>query len=341
MKTEQLGRFLPVMVRTAAILALCVVILGAYTRLTHAGLGCPDWPGCYGHMVLPSHEVGLSNAQLAYPEQPIEQTKAWTEMVHRYLAGTLGLLILAIAAVAIRQRFRAKVFPLALPLLLVALVIFQAALGMWTVTLKLLPVVVMGHLLGGLTLFSSLWALNLSVGRAQLTSREHERLNVYQPWVVLGLVIVVMQVALGGWVSSNYAGLSCVGFPQCNGQWLPSLNLREGFDLFSPIGVNYQGGWLDSGARMTIQVVHRYGAFLTATYVLTLSSLLLFRAKISAMYPVALTAVLLVFTQFSLGVLNVIKQLPLSVAVAHNGVAALLLASMVTMSYRIVSKRTR
>jgi cytochrome c oxidase assembly protein subunit 15 len=309
----------------ATLLALMVVMLGAYTRLTDAGLGCPDWPGCYGRLVLPSAEKELATAQTQFPSIPIESKKAWTEMAHRYAAGTLGFLILSIVAGAwVLNRRGARVPWGVLPVLL-TLLFFQAALGMWTVTLKLLPVVVMGHLLGGLLILASLsyfyWVLRTP------------RRGVYQGvcWINLGIVLVFIQIALGGWVSSNYAGLACVGFPRCNGLWLPHLDLLKGFDVFSPIGANYQGGRLDSDVRVTIQFIHRLGAIIVATYLIGLAHWLIHRATHSSLRVAARIVLLLILLQFGLGILNVVYFLPLWAAVAHNGVAALLLVSMVSL----------
>jgi cytochrome c oxidase assembly protein subunit 15 len=312
----------------AVVLALFVVMLGAYTRLTDAGLGCPDWPGCYGHMVLPSAQNELETVQSQYPQIPIEARKAWTEMAHRYAAGTLGLLILFIAGSVLGARRQGEDLPWQLPLTLTLLLVFQAALGMWTVTLKLLPVVVMGHLLGGILIFSCLSRFSL-----QLSSIRPISLPQWRFWILLGVVIVFCQIALGGWVSSNYAGIACIGFPQCNGQWLPALHFSQGFNLFSPVGANYQGGLLDNDVRMTIQFIHRLGAVITAVYVLTLSSLLLAKVANRSVRLLALLAILLVLLQFLLGLMNVIYLLPLGVAVAHNGVAAVLMALLLMMLY--------
>ncbi|MDP1602284.1 MAG: COX15/CtaA family protein [Legionella sp.] len=316
------SRFLIYTVTLAVVLALFVVMLGAYTRLTNAGLGCPDWPGCYGHLVLPNAEKELTSAQHQYPNLPIEVRKAWTEMAHRYAAGSLALLIFFIGAYAFWRRVSWK-----LPLTLMLLVIFQAALGMWTVTMKLLPIVVMGHLLGGILIFSILCCLRL-----QLSSALPQRL-LWRRWVALGVIIVFCQIALGGWVSANYAGIACVGFPQCNGQWLPDLHFSQGFNLFSPVGTNYQGGMLDNEARVTIQFIHRLGAIITAIYILSLSLFLLIKVQSRAIRVVASCAAFLVVIQFSLGIMNVIYLLPIEIAVAHNGIAALLMATLLMMLY--------
>lgn len=325
-------------VTIAALLAFVVVMLGAYTRLTHAGLGCPDWPGCYAQYTAPSSAQAISQAEQAFPGMVIESRKAWTEMVHRYLAGSLGVFILLIAISAAWQR-RQWAHPILLPTVLLGLVIFQAALGRWTVTWKLLPLVVMGHLLGGLLIFASLVCLRLMLSRHHQVSTAI--LRNYRPWVLLGAIILFLQIALGGWVSANYAGIACIGFPACNGQWLPSLNFNDAFNLLSPIGQSYQGGVLDMTARVTIQFVHRLGAIVTFLYLLLLSFALIKQNKILGVRAIAASVLVLVCLQFILGIINVTKLLPLSNAVAHNGVAALLLAVMVSLTYAVWAKEPR
>ena len=309
----------------AILLALFVVMLGAYTRLTDAGLGCPDWPGCYGHIVLPDTISERMQAQHLYPNAPIEAKKAWTEMAHRYVAGTLAVLILSLFFLA---RHTSPPQKTKLPWLLLGLVVFQAALGMWTVTLKLLPVVVMGHLLGGLLIFATLCYL-----RWQISTYPSYALPRLQPWIRLAVILIFCQIALGGWVSSNYAGIACIGFPRCNGTWLPTLDFAKAFQLFSPLHTNYQGGLLDNTARVTIQWVHRIGAVVTATYVLILSITIIRIAHARPVRRMAALVLLLIFVQFTLGIINVTHLLPLGIAVAHNGVAALLLGSMVSLHY--------
>lgn len=315
-----LTKRLQIVATIAIILAFLVVMLGAYTRLTDAGLGCPDWPGCYGHMVLP-----LTQASDAVV---IESGKAWTEMVHRYAAGTLGILILGLAFGVFRGCRQGVRVPWVLPSVMLMLVVFQAALGMWTVTLKLLPVVVMGHLLGGLLIFSCLCYFWWQLSSAQTTN-----LSGYRTWINIGILLVFCQIALGGWVSSNYAGIACIGFPRCNGQWFPIGHLSHAFNVFSSIGTNYQGGILDNEARVTIQLIHRLGAYVTATYVFLLSGFILSCVKAKSLRTVATIAMFLVAMQFILGVINVMYMLPLWSAVAHNGFAALLLATMVSLRY--------
>jgi cytochrome c oxidase assembly protein subunit 15 len=312
----------------ATCLALLVVLLGAYTRLTHAGLGCPDWPGCYGFISVPQTEMQLAQAELSYPQAPVEAQKGWNEMIHRYFAGSLGLLIVALAWQAWRQRAHPEQ-PLKLPLLLVAVVIAQAAFGMWTVTLKLWPQVVTGHLLGGFSTLSLLLLLTL-----RLSGRwpaRHKVSSGLRRLAVLGLLLVIGQVALGGWVSSNYAAVACVDLPTCHGQWWPSMDFANGFHLTQHIGPNYLGGQLDSDARTAIHMSHRLGAGLLSVVLL----LLAWRLRREGLSQLAGLLLLALALQVSLGISNVLLHLPLAVAVAHNAGGALLLQLLVLINYRL------
>jgi len=313
-----------ILARCTLVLALVVVVLGAYVRLSHAGLGCPDWPGCYGEMIVPADADG---AAALYPERPLETHKAWKEMIHRYAAGLLGLLILALALVAWRQRAYPGQ-PVIIPLVLLALVIFQALLGMWTVTLLLKPLVVMGHLLGGLLIVSLLFWLTLKTFR--LSSAQGS--VALTPWVIAGLCVLVLQIALGGWTSANYAALACPDFPVCQGEWWPPMDFREAFTFWRGIGIDYEGGVLAGDARTAINMSHRIGAVFTSIVLLAI----VFRALLidsRIMRRIAGIIACLLVAQVSLGITNIIKVLPLTVAVAHNAVAALLLLSVVAMLY--------
>lgn len=310
----------------AMVLAFFVVMLGAYTRLTDAGLGCPDWPGCYGHMVLPTAKSELSIAQTKYPQMLIESKKAWTEMTHRYVAGCLALLILFIGLSVLKKYYRERAVSWKIPVALLILVVFQAALGMWTVTLKLLPAVVMAHLLGGICIFAGLCRFRL-----QLSPIQGQDFPSWRFFIRLACFIIFLQIALGGWVSSNYAGISCIGFPQCNGMWFPELHFSKGFHLLSPIGTNYQGGVLDTEVRASIQWIHRLGAVVTASYLLILSAFILLKSNSIMLKRAACFMTIIVLFQFVLGIMNVLYLLPLPVALAHNGFAALLLAIVFSM----------
>ncbi|MCY1287954.1 Heme A synthase [compost metagenome] len=313
----------------ATLLAVVVVLLGAYTRLTHAGLGCPDWPGCYGFIGVPQSEAQLAHAEANFPHAPVEAEKGWNEMVHRYFAGTLGLLILGLAVHALRRRGQDGQ-PLKLPLLLLGVVIAQAAFGMWTVTLQLWPQVVTAHLLGGFTTLSLLLLLCLRLSNAYPPLELPARLR---RWAVLGLALVIGQIALGGWVSSNYAAVACVDLPTCHGEWWPAMDFANGFHLTQHIGPNYLGGQLDSDARTAIHMTHRLGA-LAVTLVLLGLAWQLRGAGLPRLAGLLLAALCL---QVGLGISNVIFHLPLPVAVAHNGGGALLLLVLVSVNYRVRS----
>jgi heme a synthase len=311
------------------ILAFIVVVVGAFVRLSDAGLGCPDWPGCYGELTPAHAEDHIAQAVESQGGEhgPVSLRKAWKEMVHRYLAGTLGLLILGISVIAWRRRALLEQSP-ALALGLLALVVFQAALGMWTVTLLLKPVIVTLHLMGGMATFALLaWlALRQSDSRGMWRRTPPRSLRL---WAALGLLIVIAQIALGGWVAANYAALACIDFPTCHGEWLPEMDFVHGFQLVRELGRTAAGGHLAYEALTAIHWTHRLGALITFGY-LVLLTVGLVRAGF-ARYGVPLAIVLV--SQIALGVANVLAGLPLAVAVMHNAAAALLLAIVVVINF--------
>ena len=364
----------------AVALTLCVVVFGAFVRLSDAGLSCPDWPTCYGRAAWPQAASDVSD-HAASAVRPFETHKAWREQVHRHLAATLGMLVLLLAVLAARKRrygiaqiaIASLLVAAAIPLymrgdhvaasalavigevillfaalrwsnvdlsrvgaLTLAVIIFQALLGMWTVTWLLKPIVVMGHLLGGLTTFSLLvWMAWRAINRP-ITVIEA---GVLKRWVMVGLVLLGLQIALGGWVSANYAALSCGAgswspdnFPKCVGQWWPPHDFREGFVLWRGVGVDYEGGVLDGASRIAIQMAHRMVAVVLALYLLVFALRLL---RTPGMRGWSTALIVLVVAQVSLGILNVKLALPLHVAVAHNAGAALLLFVLVSLLARL------
>ncbi len=320
------GRLLRRLALVALGLAMLVVVLGAYTRLADAGLGCPDWPGCYGHLGVPQGEAEVALAESRFPDAPVEADKAWIEMVHRYFASALGLLILVIVALSWRVRRR----PPALPLALAGLVILQGAFGAWTVTLKLWPQVVTAHLLGGFATLALVWWLCLSLGGGPQGPAWAQPGRAISRLVWVTLALTILQVALGGWVTSNYAALACADFPTCHGDWLPSMDFRAGFNFFQSVGPNYLGGMLDSEARIAIQFAHRAGAVLVLLSVGWLGYRLWRAENRLAPWLLGLLAI-----QLTLGVLNVLLALPLAVATAHNAGGALLLLALVTLRFHL------
>lgn len=313
----------------ALLLALVVIVLGAWVRLSDAGLGCPDWPGCYGHISWPDQADEISVAQQNYPDRPVETDKAWKEVIHRYFAGVLGLVVFALAWLTWRMRRRFSGLPVKTALLLVPLIMLQALFGMWTVTLKLLPWVVTTHLLGGMLTFTLLFWANRSLKHARREHLSNDPSDAYlklRPWIIVGLVMLTAQIVLGGWTSSNYAALACLDFPTCQQQWWPDTNFSEAFVLWREIGVDYEGGVLDQAARNAIHITHRIGAAIVLLVIGWLAARLIGN-PLTRSHGLLITALL--GSQIILGIQNVLLKLPLINAVAHNGVAALLLVSVV------------
>jgi cytochrome c oxidase assembly protein subunit 15 len=358
----------------AVALALGVIVFGAFVRLSHAGLSCPDWPTCYGRATWPAH-AGEAADHAATAVRVFEDAKAWREQLHRHLAAILGVLVLVLALLGARRRrggiatvlagaalvavsiplymqgqyTLAAAFAIAGELVLLTgavrwdnsdlarisaitlmVIVFQALLGMWTVTWLLKPVVVMAHLLGGMTTFSLLlwmaWrGTDLPIRLAQ--AREFRR------WIIVAIAVLGVQIALGGWTSANYAALACgTDFPTCVGRWWPPTDFREGFVLWRGVGVDYEGGVLDGASRIAIQMAHRLMALAVVAVLLALALRLL---RTPGMRGWGTLLALLTTAQVALGIANVVKALPLSIAVAHNAGAVLLLATLITLLARV------
>ncbi len=320
----------------AAVFTFAVVVVGAFVRLTNAGLGCPDWPGCYGQLtpVHAAHDIAKAVAEQGGTHGPVSIQKAWHEMFHRYLAGTLGLLILCIAVMAWVQRARIQQSPWLASALLV-LVMFQAALGMWTVTLLLKPVIVTLHLLGGMATLALLTWLALRQTQRSAPGAGAARLR---PWAMLGLALLVAQIALGGWVSTNYAALACIDLPTCHGEWMPKMDFQHGFQLLRELGQTAAGDKLSYDALTAIHWTHRVGAVVVTSY---LAWLAWCAARVAGLRAVAMAIAVLLVLQVSLGIGNILTGLKLAVAVAHNAGAALLLVALVVLNSALSPPSTR
>ncbi len=376
----------------SVVLAFAVVILGAFTRLVDAGLGCPDWPTCYGHLWVPNTEAEVLAANEKFADTPVEHDKTWPEQAHRLIASALGLLILALFFLCYRERDRsqrwvgvivllsalvagtvARIFvgdamdlylwlllagyflhlawlssrtaqgavPFRLPSLIAGLVILQGLFGMWTVTLYLWPQVVTAHLLGGFATLSLLWLLLQRLAHWRWRAAADTTLNLMRlrPLATIAMVVVIVQIALGGWVSSNYAALACPDFPLCQNQLLPAANYAAGFNFLQDLGPNYLGGLLDNQARVAIHFSHRLGA-LVVVAVIAVLAYELWRSRYPRAQHLALVLLAVLATQLTLGVLNIVLALPLYVAVAHNAVGALLLITVTTINHRIRTVET-
>jgi heme a synthase len=301
-----------------ACLAATVVVLGAWVRLTNAGLGCPDWPGCYGHI---------------YPQASHEFGKALHEMIHRYFAGTLTLVIATLLAWAVWNR-KDRDQPLAAVALLFLVVCIQAALGALTVTQLLKPLIVTAHLLGGLTTLGILWWLSLTPEARELSERE----TALRKCALLGVAALLLQIALGGWTSSNYAAVACPDLPTCQGSWWPRMDFHDAFVLWRGLDVDYEGGVLANPARIAIQVTHRIGALVAGSILIILGCLSAATAGRRLRRAGRLLA-MAVLLQIGIGVAMVHFGLPLSLATLHNAGAALLVISLVTLLRRLWPQR--
>jgi cytochrome c oxidase assembly protein subunit 15 len=317
-----------------AILAFVVVVLGGYTRLSNSGLGCPDWPGCFGHI------APTGNAEHYASDADVR--KAWVEMIHRYFASTLGLIVVVIAALSIRAR-REPGVRVAFSLVLLVLIVLQGMLGMLTVTWLLKPLIVTGHLVGGLTTFALLLWLWLSmraearavdgytvlVGNRVVEYGTHARL-----WAGLALAALAIQVGLGGWTSSNYAAVACPDVPKCQNQWVPDADYKDAFVLWRGLGINYAGGVLDHPARVAIHFTHRVGAVVAGTLLL-LAVFSALRGLGAGPRWAALAVFAALAAQISIGVFMVLRAFPLELAAAHNAGAALLVAATVLLNRKL------
>ena len=319
-------------VLVSVILTLCVVVFGAYVRLTDAGLGCPDWPGCYGTLTVPQSIEAITKAQQIYPDSPVESTKAWIEMIHRYLAGILGVLILIIGFTSYKKRDELAV-PVALPIFLVLLLLMQAALGMWTVTMLLQPAIVTMHLLGGMTILGIL---------TYIAHRHVESINeriLINPGLVFAirfsLVLLFLQIMLGGWTSTNYAALACTDYPTCHGAMVPSMDFKNAFSIFRELGLTSSGESLSLEALHAIQWVHRVGAIILSVYLVIMAISL--NAYASLSFYKNLLLIVLAF-QFVIGVANLLLHLPLALATAHNLGAAFLVIILVIINSRVTPR---
>ncbi len=397
LKTPEKRKPLFILAALAVPFVFIVIALGAFTRLSDAGLGCPDWPTCYGHVLWPDSSHEIYNANQTYNETPVETNKTWPEQVHRIFASSLGLISLAVfflslrlskdkplnrqliaivivlvsalivkIAIKVNMKITAAAMhdsydiiiglivlgcvvflgllgmrrgiaeqPVKLPAFIVAFVILQGLFGMWTVTLKVWPQIVTLHLLGGFTMAALFWLLTLRLQNKywQLPESSFEKIKKIKPLVIIAFLIVVTQIALGGWTTSNYAAVACPDLPRCQGQWLPEMDVANGFNLTQGVGPNYLGGKLDNEARIAIHMTHRIGAIIT-TVLLMLVCFLLNKAHSPQTRHMANWILGALAVQVCLGLSNILFHFPLPVAVAHNAGGAFLLLTMVTLMHR-------
>ena len=314
-----------------------LILFGAFTRLTDSGLGCPDWPGCYGHANPLQAHADISAAETAMPTGPVTVMKAWIEMIHRYLAMGIGVLIVAMMMIAWRRwlqsgRREMKFSPL-FPTLLFIFVCVQGAFGAWTVTMKLQPVIVTIHLLLGITLLALLTWFGAHLSDHQTVPRPAAALRLP---ALLAALLLLVQIALGGWVSTNYAALACTDFPLCQGELFPQMDFANGFTLWRDLGMTAHGDYLPFPALTAIHWTHRAFAFIVVASVAWVA---LRAFKVDALRKTARGLLVMIALQFAIGMSTVFLNLPLALAVAHNGGAALLVILLVMLNHKIRTVR--
>lgn len=317
------------------LLALCVIVFGAYVRLTDAGLGCPDWPGCYGFVTVPQTAEDYLSVEENFPGEIVDEGKAWREMIHRYIASLLGFLILLMFLKDFFsfRKGEGSLKDLKLSGALLALVIFQGMLGMWTVTLKVHPLVVTAHLIGGLTTLSLLFFYYRSI------ETDSEKFISAPNVLFVGLSILILQIILGGWTSTNYAALGCPDLPLCYGEvWPSNMDFEEGFLKWQEVGVNYEGGQLSPSGRTAIHFVHRLGA-IVALIALGLIGLRYLKHTSDRVRGASILMLIALSAQLAIGILMVWFGIPLFLATAHNAFAALLLLSFINLLYTVKIKQ--
>jgi heme a synthase len=341
MPADSFTRWIRRLCLAGVLLCFTVVVLGAYVRLTAAGLGCPDWPGCYGHLT-PAGAAQSPDAASAFPGRPLEPGKAWREMIHRYAVGTLSVIVILVTALAISAR-RPRPVSVPLALALFATLIVQAVLGMLTVTWRLNPLIVTLHLLFGMTTLALLWWLLLSLPRGSwgvtavhgtghaVSGGTHSTLALARRLTLLGLCALALQIALGGWTSSNYAAIACPDFPTCQNAWWPHADFRNAFVLWRRLDVNYEGGVLANSARMAIHLTHRLGAVLTSAALGLAALFVMGPPGLSRARPRAGLVLAALALQLAIGISMVLRGFPLWLATAHTAGAALLLLATLAL----------
>ena len=320
-----------------AFLTFDLILFGAFTRLTDSGLGCPDWPGCYGHSNPLSAGEEIRAAETALPSGPVTMTKAWIEMLHRYFAMAVGFLIIVLMTMSWRRWLRTRL-PAHAPWLAsftLFAVCLQGAFGAWTVTMKLQPAIVTTHLLGGISLLLLLaWAAMREQGRPPVGAGA----AALRPLALASFALLAVQIALGGWVSTNYAVMACPDFPLCHGRLVPDMDFAHGFTVWRDLGMTGAGEPIPFQALVAIHWVHRKMAYL----VLAVLALLAWRAwNVDGLRgPARLLAVLLVLQALT-GLSNVVLQWPLVLAVMHNGGAAALAVVLLAFNFRLAGAAAR
>ena len=342
-RTDGATSTLHALVLVTLFLTFDLVLFGAFTRLTDSGLGCPDWPGCYGHASPLGAHADITAAQTALPTGPVTHGKAWIEMVHRYWATAVGGLILVMTALSWRAHVRRTAHDVISPwwaTLTLVWVCVQGFFGAKTVTMKLFPAIVSLHLLGGYVLLALLTVMWVKLSLAQAGRARIALPSGVKVWVALSLFLLVLQAASGAWVSTNYAVLACTEFPKCQGGWWPTMDFARGFEVWRPLGQSGDGSYLPFEALTAIHIVHRIMALVTA---LNLVALAAYLVGYSTLKRPAQLLVGLIVLQVLTGVSNAVLDWPLLAAVLHTGGAGAMVVVLVWLlaQTRGVSKQER
>jgi heme a synthase len=321
----------------SALFSLLLVLLAAWGRINEAGLGCPDWPGCYGRLFAPLTAQELNEARAFFPRHPAEEVKLLKETLHRFFSGALGLLIIRLTVLGWQLKKHVRRQQVLIPALVFVLVFAQVILGIFTVKLQHKPLIGMLHLSTGLSILGLLWWVVLREQRfwRPVTTASAAVLSRLRPRALVGLLLVIGQIALGGWMGVNYAALACPDFPVCQGTFSPPMNLLDGFALWRDIGLEYEGVLLNLEAATAIHMAHRVGALVTLLYVGWLALHTMRLGSHNHLCRFGMLVLLLLLAQIALGIINVLAHLPIVIAVAHHGVAALLMLSLITLNHAV------
>lgn len=333
LKTSKSAKFLR-LAMLSALFAFLMILIGAYAHISDAGLGCPEWPGCYGRLFAPTTAQELNETRLMVPRAPDEEAKAWKDTLHRYVSGALGLLMFRLLFLGWQLKKRYRKQQVIIPAVVFLLVFSQTILAAITVKLQFKPLIMMSNLVTGFTILGLLWWVALREQRfwKPIYAAPHV-LNDLRPRAFIGLLLVVTQIILGGWTSANYASLACPDFPTCRGALWPGMDFVQGFAQWRDIGLNYEGGMLSLAAATAVHVAHRIGAVITFLYIGWLALHTMRIGYENNLCRFGFLVLVLLITQVFLGATNVILHLPIILGVTHTGFAALLLLGLITLNH--------
>jgi cytochrome c oxidase assembly protein subunit 15 len=335
-RTSKSQRFFRLALFSALFSAL-LLLVSAWGRVYEAGLGCPDWPGCYGRLFAPLTAQELNEARAYFPRQPAEEEKLLKETLYRYFSGALGLFIIRLTVLGWQLKKHVRRQQVLIPALVFVLVFAQVILSILTARLQHKPLVSMLHFSIGLSILGLLWWVVLREQRfwRPVTAAPTALLRRLRPRALAGLLLVIVQLALGGWMSVNYAALACPDFPVCQGSFWPPLDFFDGFALWRDIGLQYEGVLLNLEAATAIHMAHRVGALVTFMYVGWLALHTIRVGAGSHLCRYGMLVLLLLLSQVALGIASVVAHLPVVLVVAHHAVAALLMLSLITFNHAL------